>query len=151
MLSTGTTFGQDDREIDIIDINQTSETTPKDIPFAVIEKVPVYPGCTGESNKVLKKCMSDHIAAYVSKNFRIKKASKGLKPGIHRVFVSFKIDKTGKITNIKSRAPNAALEKEAIRVMKKLPKLQPGQQKGKAVGVLYSLPITFEKEKKKRN
>ena len=94
--------------------------------------------------------MSQNISALVAKNFNIKKASKGLEAGKHRVFVSFKIDNTG-ITTIKTRAPSPALEKEAARVIKKLPKMTPGQQKGKNVGVLYSLPITFEIEDKKKN
>jgi len=139
MISINTLQAQED--IEIIEI--TDDSIPKDLPFAIIENVPVYPGCTGEDNALLKKCMSDNIAAFVGTHFNIKKASKGLASGKHNVFVNFKIDKEGFVTNIKSRGPNRKLEKEAIRVMKKLPRLQPGKQKGKNVGVLYSLPITF--------
>lgn len=139
IVSTNTLFAQ---EIEIIEISE--DTEPENIPFAVIEKVPVYPGCTGEDNRVLKQCMSDNIAAFVGKKFNIKKTSKGLPPGIHRVFISFKIDKNGKITTIRSRGPNKATEKEAVRIMKKLPKMIPGEQKGEKVGVLYSLPIKFK-------
>jgi protein TonB len=121
-----------------------------EIPFAVIEKVPVYPGCTDETNAGLKKCMSQQISAIVGKNFNVKKGSKNLNAGTYRVFVNFKIDTNGNVTDIKSRAPNAKLEKEAIRVIKKLPRMIPGQQKGKNVGVLYSLPITFKIEPKKK-
>lgn len=132
-------------------IGQKIDDESKDVAFAVIEKVPVYPGCTDDTNEGLKHCMSQKITTLVSKSFDIKKASKGLEAGTHRVFVSFKIDKTGKITTIKSRGPSAALEKEAVRVVKKIPKMTPGQQKGKNVGVLYSLPITFNIEDKKKN
>lgn len=118
--------------------------------FAVIEKVPVYPGCKDGTNEELKNCMSQKISTFVGQNFNIRKGSKGLKPGVHRVYVNFKIDKTGQITNIKSRAPSPKLEQEAIRVIKKLPQMIPGQQKGKNVGVIYSLPITFEIEDSKR-
>jgi protein TonB len=38
------------------------------------------------------------------------------------------------------------LEKEAIKVVSSLPKMIPGKQRGKAVGVLYSLPILFQVE-----
>jgi len=132
-------------------LGQETVKEQTEVAFAVIEKVPVYPGCKDDTNEGLKHCMSQNISALVAKNFNIKKASKGLEAGKHRVFVSFKIDNTGKVTTIKTRAPSPALEKEAARVIKKLPKMTPGQQKGKNVGVLYSLPITFEIEDKKKN
>jgi len=130
----------------------TDEPVP-DVGFAVIENVPVYPGCSGDDNATLKKCMSDKISKFVASEFNVKKASKGLESGTHRIYVNFLIGSDGKITKIKSRAPNAALEKESIRIIKKLPKMQAGRQKGKAVGVLYTLPITFkiDKEKKKKS
>jgi hypothetical protein len=58
--------------------------------------------------------------------------------------VIFKIQKDGSISEIKSRAPHPELEKEAIRVIKALPKMQPGMQRGKPVVVPYSLPILFQ-------
>ncbi len=58
----------------------------------------------------------------------------------------FKIDEKGNITDIRARAPHIKLEEEAIRVMKLLPKMIPGKQKGKTVAVLYSLPIAFNVE-----
>lgn len=142
LFSTSTLFAQDVETIEVAD-----DTESENAPFSVVEKVPVYPGCTGEDNRVLKQCMSDNIAAFVGKKFNIKKTSKGLTSGTYKVFVAFKIDKNGEITAIKTRGPNKATEKEAMRVMKKLPKMIPGQQKGKNIGVLYSLPITFKIDK----
>ncbi len=143
-MSTSILVAQEDVEI----IEITEETTPKDIPFAVVEKVPVYPGCTGENNATLKKCMSKNISKHVAENFNVDEASKGMVTyGKYRVYVSFKIDTTGVITDIKSytptQAPSPALRKEAVRVVQLLPRLIPGQDKGKNVAVLYTLPITF--------
>ena len=129
------------------------------ISFATVEKVPVFPGCVGEDNATLKKCMSKGISKHIAENFNIDEASKGMVvSGKYRVYVSFKIDTTGVITDIKSyaptQAPSPALKKEAVRVMQLLPQLIPGQQKGKNVAVLYSLPITFyieEDKKSKKN
>lgn len=59
-----------------------------DVGFAVIEKVPVYPGCTGNNNEVLKKCMSDNISKFVATEFNVKKASRGLEAGVHRISMS---------------------------------------------------------------
>ncbi|SRX51979.1 M56 family metallopeptidase [Aequorivita sp. CIP111184] len=114
-----------------------------DIPFAVIEKVPAYPGCSGD-NEAMKLCMSQKIANFVNANFNIKLGDELNLSGIQRIAVKFKIDKDGNIVDVRARAPKPELEAEAIRVVQKLPQMQPGEQKGKKVGVLYSLPIIFE-------
>ena len=114
------------------------------VPFAIIDKVPTYPGCTG-TNEDLKKCMAISIGQFVGNEFNSKVDDKSL-TGRQRIAVQFKIDKSGNIVNVRARAPHPVLEEEAIRVVKKLPKMKPGEQDGKAVGVLYSLPIIFEIE-----
>lgn len=112
--------------------------------LATVEKVPVFPGCIGDDNATLKKCLSKHISKHVAENFNGDEASKGIIfPGKYSAFVSFKIDSTGVITDIKSQAQTQALRKEAARVVQLLPRLIPGQDKGKNVAVLYKLPITF--------
>lgn len=114
------------------------------IPFAAIEKVPTYPGCSGSTNEELKKCMSDQIAEQVNRNFNTSLGAELGLTGVNRIFVSFMINKSGEIVNIRSRAPHQDLETEVERVIKTLPKMQPGEQNGEPIGVLYSLPITFK-------
>ena len=117
-----------------------------DLPFAIIDEVPIYPGCEGDKSQ-LRNCIQEKITAHVSANFNSKMAKElGLKPGVKRIFVMFKIDKEGNITDVKSRAPHIALQDEAIRVINLLPQMIPGKQKGDAVGVMYSLPIAFKVE-----
>ncbi len=116
-----------------------------DFPFAVIEEVPVFPGCEGlDSNEARKKCMSDKISSLVNKNFDTSLGEKFGLTGVNRVYVRFKIDKNGSVTDIESRAKVPELETEAIRTLKLLPQMRPGKQKGENVGVLYSLPIVFQ-------
>ena len=116
-----------------------------EVPFAVIENVPVFPGCENEKgNNAKKQCMSDKIAQFVNKRFNTDLASDLGLSGRQRISVIFKIDKSGNITNIAARAPHPGLEKEAQRVIGLLPKMQPGKQRGKAVTVPYSLPILFQ-------
>jgi protein TonB len=67
----------------------------------------------------------------------------GLTEGMKRISVQFIIDKNGMVTNIKARAPHPRLQKEAIRIIKLLPKMSPGRQRNKAVNVRYNLPIGF--------
>ncbi|NEW78719.1 MAG: energy transducer TonB [Gelidibacter sp.] len=122
------------------------EDIMEDVPFAIIEDVPVYPGCKG-SKAELKECLQDKISKHVNSKFNADLASElGLTPGIKKIFVMFKIDKTGDITDIQARAPHKRLEAEAIRVVQSLPKMIPGKQRGRAVGVKYSLPIAFKVE-----
>ncbi|CAM4250374.1 M56 family metallopeptidase [Gillisia limnaea] len=116
-----------------------------DVPFAVIEEVPVYPGCENlGSNEEKKKCMSEKITEHVNKNFNTGLGKELNLSGKNRVIVQFKIDKNGNITDVRSRAPHPSLEVEAERVINSLPAMEPGKQRGEEVGVMYSLPIVFQ-------
>ena len=130
---------------EIIEVVEEEEVM-EDVPFAIIEDVPVYPGCKGNKAK-LRQCLQDKITKHVNKKFNADLASDlGLSPGVKRIFVVFKIDKRGNIVDVMARAPHKRLQDEAIRVVKLLPKMIPGKQRGIAVGVKYSLPIAFKVE-----
>jgi len=132
-------------EVEIVEVEEEEEVL-EDVPFAIIEDVPVYPGCKGNKAK-LRACLQEKITKHVNRKFNSELASDlGLSPGIKRIFVMFKIDKTGNITNVQARAPHKKLQEEAIRVVKLLPKMTPGKQRGRPVGVKYSLPIAFKVE-----
>jgi protein TonB len=134
------------QKIDYSEIEEEEivEEIVEDVPFFVIEKVPIFPGCTGNKEQ-LRICMQDKIQQHVAKNFDVSLAQDlGLSPGKKRIFVMFVIDKDGNISAVQSRAPHKRLQKEAERVIKLLPKMKPGEQRGRSVGVKYSLPIVFE-------
>jgi protein TonB len=67
----------------------------------------------------------------------------GLSTGKKRVFIGFKIDRQGNIVNIQARAPHPRIKSEVIKVMKMLPKMKPGKQRGKPVGVSYNIPFSL--------
>ena len=109
-----------------------------------VEEAPVYPGCEGlQTNEERRNCMSEKISRHVNRTFDTSLGGELGLSGVHRIYVSFKIEPSGKISIIGARGPHPKLEAEAIRVAKTLPEMQPGRQGGKAVGVIYSLPITF--------
>jgi hypothetical protein len=116
------------------------------VPFAIIENVPVFPGCEGTQEE-LKTCLQERITNHISENFNSDLA-KGLEltAGIKKIFVMFEIDKEGNITDVQARGPHQSLADEATRVINLLPKMMPGKHKGDAVGVKYSLPIAFNLE-----
>ncbi|PIA78541.1 hypothetical protein BFR04_03125 [Gaetbulibacter sp. 4G1] len=115
-----------------------------EVPFAVIDQVPIFPGCENITKEEQKKCISNNIAKHVNQNFNIDLANKLSLTGKQRINVIFKINKEGNVTGIRSRAPHPDLEAEAIRVINTLPKMIPGKHKGKNVVVPYSLPIIFQ-------
>lgn len=123
----------------------------KDVAFAIIEQAPIYPGCEKLDKNLQKLCLQNQIKKHVAKSFNLKIVQNlNLEPGKKRVYVQFKIDATGHIVNVRARGPHKELEKEAIRIVKLLPDMIPGKQKGKSVGVKYTLPITFLVEKRKK-
>ncbi|MCB0460093.1 MAG: energy transducer TonB [Flavobacteriaceae bacterium] len=133
-------------EVEEIEEVVEEEEVIEDVPFAIIEDAPIYPGCKG-SKAELKQCLQDQIQKHVFKKYNTGLASElGLDPGKKKVYVQFKISRTGDITEVAARGPHARLEKEAIRVVEMLPKMIPGKQRGRAVAVKYTLPITLQVE-----
>ncbi|MCG9971641.1 M56 family metallopeptidase [Christiangramia crocea] len=117
----------------------------KEVPFGLIDQVPVFPECKGlASGEEQKDCVSRKISMFVNKNFDTSLGKKLGLTGINRVIVQFRIDETGNITDIKSRGPHPELERESERVIASLPKMEPGKHRGKKVSVMYSLPIAFK-------
>ncbi|MCM4155318.1 energy transducer TonB [Gramella sp. AN32] len=133
---------------EIIEVKEVVEAPVEeevaDVPFAVIEQVPIFPGCEKlTNNNARKACMQEAITKFVQKEFDTELGSELGLSGINRVIVQFRIDEKGNIGQIQARAPHPRLKDEAVRVINGLPKMQPGKQRGKPVGVMYSLPITF--------
>ena len=80
---------------------------------------------------------------YIQKNIKYPPIAKEY--GITgKVYVSYVVDKTGYVTNVKIvRGVDKNLDAEAVRVVKSLPKYKPGIQRGKAVRVMFTIPINF--------
>ena len=114
------------------------------IDFKVLEEVPVFPGCEGLEKEASKQCFAKGISKFVNKKFNTDIAETLNAQGKQKIWVEFKIDKKGMVTDIKARSPYKKLEKEAIRVVKKLPQMTPGKQRTKPVNVKYTLPIIFQ-------
>lgn len=136
--STETSQEEEIVEVEDVIVEEVEEDV--DVPFAVIEDVPVFPGCENESDK--RACFNKMMQKHISKNFRYPEIAQEM--GIQgRVSVMFVIQKDGSIGNVRMRGPDKNLEKEAARIIGKLPKMTPGKQRGRAVRVPFSIPITF--------
>ena len=138
-----------DQETEIVEVEEVIVEEVEedvDVAFHVIEDKPIFPGCEKVKKSQRTKCFNDKINKFIGRKFNVDLAGDLGLSGRQRIFVTFKINKVGEITNIRSRAPHPQLQKEAERVVKLLPKMKPGKQRGKPVNVPYSLPIVFKVE-----
>ncbi|MBR2184040.1 MAG: energy transducer TonB [Prevotella sp.] len=99
--------------------------------FDVVEQMPSYPG--GMSA----------LMQYLSSNIKYPVIAE--ENGIQgRVICTFVVERDGSITDVKiAKSVDPSLDKEAMRVVSKMPKWIPGKQNGSAVRVKYTLPVTF--------
>ncbi|MCF8274387.1 MAG: energy transducer TonB [Flavobacteriaceae bacterium] len=132
-----------DKVISVSDVAIEEVEEEAEVPFSVIEDVPVFPGCEKGSKEQKRACFQQKMEEHVAKNFRYPEQALDL--GIQgKVFVVFVIDTKGYVSGIRSRGPDKILEAEAERIIKLLPKMIPGKQRGKPVKVPYSVPIVFK-------
>ena len=135
--STETTQEEVIEEVEVLE-----EEVDVDVPFAIIEDVPLFPGCERVKKSERRKCFQEKLDKHVLKNFRYPEIAQEM--GVQgRVFVTFVIDRDGTITGIRTRGPDKNLEKEAARIIGKLLNMTPGKQRGRAVRVPFSYPINF--------
>lgn len=121
-------------EVDLSELNMDDEEGGDPLPFFVLEDKPEFPG--GE--KALMKFIASNV------DYPVICQENGIQ-GV--VFVAFVINEQGKVTNVKAlRAPDAYLEREAVRVVSSMPDWEPGRQRGRAVKVSYNVPVRFRLE-----
>ncbi len=130
--------------VDVDDVEVGEEEEEISVPFAIIENVPIFPGCeSAKGNAERKACFQEKIQDHIIKEFRYPQIAAEM--GIQgRVFVQFAINSKGLIEGIRTRGPDPGLEKEAARIVASLPKMTPGMQRGRAVTVPYSIPVNFK-------
>ena len=127
-----------------IDFEQPIDNPIENIDFRKVEMAPVFPGCEiYETQEEIKSCFSSQIAKIIKKKFDGDLAAELNLRGAQRIYVTFTVNDKGWVENIKTRSIHDEFSNEAQRVVKLLPKMQPGQQQDKKVSVKYSLPIIF--------
>ena len=100
--------------------------------FQVVEEMPEFPGGIPE------------LMTFLSKN--VKYPTTAQEKGVQgRVIVQMVIEKDGSITDAKvAKGVDPLLDKEALRVVSTMPNWKPGKQRGQAVRVKYTVPISFK-------
>ena len=121
---------EDEVETESIEIE---EDDSDDAIYKVVEKMPEYPG----GSQAMFKYLAENIQyPAIAKENNIQ----------GRVVCSFTVNKDGSLSNIEVvlSGGDASLDKEAIRVIKSMPKWKPGMQLGKPVRVQYTIPVKFQ-------
>ena len=109
------------------------EEEKEDEIFMVVETMPEFPGGQAELFKYLSENVKYPVIAQEN--------------GIQgRVICQFVVNKDGSIVDVEvvRSGGDASLDKEAVRVIKSMPKWKPGKQRGKPVRVKYTVPVNFK-------
>jgi protein TonB len=130
------------KETQVSTVNQEGSKDVIDVPaevgdpdegkiFTVVEEMPGFPG--GE----------EKLFEYLRKNIKYPPVAR--ENGISgRVFVTFVVDKDGKVKDARIlRGIAGGCDEEALRVIRAMPDWKPGKQNGRAVAVQYNLPVNF--------
>lgn len=117
---------------EVVVVEEKAPDPEPDKVWEAVEQPPMFPG--GEA--ALLKYVGDNLHY---PQLAIENNVQGT------VIVMFVVTKTGQVGEVKiARSKDPDLDKEAVRVVKSLPKFQPGKQNGNAVNVWFTLPIKFK-------
>ncbi|MDR1742923.1 MAG: TonB family protein [Dysgonamonadaceae bacterium] len=134
-ISVADVKGTDDKHgVDIADLEKNKvvvEEKKEEEIFTIVENQPEFPG--GDAARV--KFLNDNI------KYPVVAAENGIQG---RVTCNFVVERDGSITDVQVvRGVDPSLDKEAVRVIKSMPKWIPGKQRGQPVRVRFTLPIQF--------
>jgi len=129
--------GNDEKGGEVMELKQNvvQPEKPKDETenkvFDVVEQMPSFPGGQGA------------LMQYLSSNIKYPVVAE--ENGIQgRVIIQFVVEKDGSVTDVHvAKSVDPSLDKEAVRVVKSMPKWIPGKQNGAPVRVKYTVPVTF--------
>ena len=127
---------EDDKETEVViaaPVEAPVEEEEEEVVFVVVESMPEFPG----GQQALFKYLSDNI------KYPVIAQENGIQG---RVICQFTVNKDGSIVDIEvvRSGGDPSLDKEAVRVIKTMPKWKPGKQRGKPVRVKFTVPVSFK-------
>lgn len=126
-------------------LDLSNEKTLENLPFGLVDQIPLFNECERSPISEQEKCFKKEISDHLRENFNYPESA--YRNSIQgRVYTQFIIDETGKVADLKIRGPykGLLLEKEAERIIKKLPEFKPGKHNGRKVKVKYNIPLNFK-------
>ena len=126
---------EDDKDVEVViaaPVEAPVEEEEEEVVFVVVETMPEFPG----GQQALFKYLSENV------KYTVIAQENGIQG---RVICQFVVNKDGSIVEVEvvRSGGDASLDKEAVRVIKSMPKWKPGKQRGKAVRVKYTVPVNF--------
>ena len=114
-------------------VEAPEEEEEEEVVFVVVESMPEFPG----GQQALFKYLGDNV------KYPVIAQENGIQG---RVICQFVVNKDGSIVDVEvvRSGGDPSLDKEAVRVIKSMPKWKPGKQRGKAVRVKYTVPVNFK-------
>lgn len=111
--------------------------------FKIVEEEPYFGVCELNDKTKQKQCANEPLFAYLGEHLNYPRIA--LENGISgRVIISFVVEKDGSISSAKIlRGIGGGCDEEALRVVNDMPKWTPGKQRGRAVRVQFTLPVSF--------
>ena len=125
----------------------SAEEVRKASKFSAVDKIPLFNSCKKVKKGERSDCFNEEMVKHISKHFRY--PSEAIRKSIQgEVWVRFIIDKNGEVKNVKTLGPKNGqiLNKEALRVVSKLPQFIPAKKDGGRISVKYGFPIAFALE-----
>jgi protein TonB len=127
---------EDDKEQEVViaaPVEAPVEEEEEEVVFVVVESMPEFPG----GQQALFKYLSENV------KYPVIAQENGIQG---RVICQFVVNKDGSIVDVEvvRSGGDPSLDKEAVRVIKSMPKWKPGKQRGKAVRVKYTVPVNFK-------
>jgi hypothetical protein len=111
-----------------------------------VEIAPIYFGCEELSNKEIKKCFDNKVSTFIKREFNLN-ISKDLNLSEPKqVETFFIINEMGNLTGMKVRNSELNIQAEILRVLRKMPLMEPAVHKGKSVSVLCSIVVRYGNE-----
>ena len=126
---------EDDKDVEVViaaPVEAPVEEEEEEVVFVVVETMPEFPG----GQQALFKYLSENV------KYPVIAQENGIQG---RVICQFVVNRDGSIVDVEvvRSGGDASLDKEAVRVIKSMPKWKPGKQRGKAVRVKYTVPVNF--------
>ena len=126
---------EDDKDVEVViapPVEVKEEEEEEEVIFMVVESMPEFPG----GQQALFKFLAENV------KYPVIAQENGIQG---RVICQFVVNRDGSIVDVVAvrSSGDASLDKEAIRVIKSMPKWKPGKQRGKPVRVKYTVPVNF--------
>jgi len=137
---------EEDEVVEVPEVAEEEEEVEEQEVFFVVEDMPKFKGCEGLSGDAAATCTMGKIQSYIAKVDYPQIAMDNDIEG--KVWVSFVVDKTGSVVDVKIlRGVDKLLDNAALKHIKRMPKFaSPGKQRGKPVKLMYKVPISFQLE-----